>query len=276
MVFTHFKDNGMNKSDPGLNIKDTNSQINNDEDIVFLLFEGITSLERGIQGLNKNVVTTEGKIDIIAVDMIGRIVLIEVGTQDTEDLLFKSIDHFDWALTNMKNLKEKYKFFNVDSTLAPRIIILAPSYSERFIKRASYLNPTFIDIYEYQIKESLGVKKVYFRPFSFLNHKKWVVYLRTKSLDDHLNYMEDEILREVLKNFLVEMQSLRNDYTLDTSRGYVRFKDRKEDSILSICVLKKSFWVNLGNKKWDGHLVRTKEALNSLKPFILQNIRKEV
>ena len=278
MVFTYFKNNGVNKSNVHieLNRNKNLSGLDKEEEIVELLFEGLSNLERGMRSLSKNITTPAGKISIIAVDMIGRIVIVEVGRDDTEDLIFKSIDHFDWALTHMKDLEERYKFYNIDPTLAPRIIVLAPVYSEKFVKRATYLNPTFIDIYEYQIKESMGMRKVYFRPFSFINNKKWVIYLRTKSIEDHLNYLENDVLRDILKNLLVEVQSLRNDCIIDTSSGYVKVKDKSENIILGVYILKNSFWINWQNKRWNGHLISSKDDFNLLKPAMLRAVRKEV
>jgi len=276
MVFTHFKNNGVNKSDININLNNNPLNFDEEKEIVELLFEGLSSLERGMRSLSKNINTPAGKISIIAVDMVGRIVIVEIGRNDTEDLIFKSIDHFDWALTHMKDLEERYKFYNIDPTLAPRIVVLAPAYSEKFVKRATYLNPTFIDIYEYQIKESMGMRKVYFRPFSFINNKKWVIYLRTKSIEDHLNYLENDVLRDILKSLLVEVQSLRNDCIIDTSLGYVKFKDKSENIILGIYVLKNSFWINWGNKSWNGHLISSKDDFSSLKLAVLRAVRKEV
>ncbi|MDP8234026.1 MAG: endonuclease NucS [Candidatus Saelkia tenebricola] len=278
MVFTHFKNNGASKSDINVNLKNNNDllDLDKEKEIVELLFEGLSSLERGMRSLSRNITTPVGKISIIAVDMVGRVVIVEIGKSDVEDLIFKAIDHFDWALTHMKDLEERYQFYNIDPTLAPRIVILAPNYSEKFIKRATYLNPTFIDIYEYQIKESMGTRKVYFRPFSFINHKKWIIYLRTKSIDDHLNYLENDVLREGLKSLLVEAQSLRNDCIIDTSLGYVKFKDKSENIILGIYMLKNSFWINWEEKRWGGHFIKNKDDFNVLKTTILRVIRKEV
>lgn len=263
-------------------MKELDSKINGDSkvkeqsqaDIVELLANGLGSLERGLQAVKKNVVTPAGNIDILAVDMVGRIVIVEVCNSSSEDILFRAIDHFDWALSEMHNLKQKLDSYNVDPTLAPRILILAPSFTEKFVKRASYLNPNFIDIYEFQIKESMGTKKVYFRPFSFINHKKWVLDLKAKSLDDHFNYIENEELRETLKNFIMELQSLRHDLAVDTSCGYIRIKDKSDRFILGIYVLKNSFWVNSSPWKWQGHLIKSKEDLSQIKIYIFNQIRK--
>jgi hypothetical protein len=274
MVFTNSKNNDINnsrKSNAG-----TGDSLKNISGITELLFEGLSSLERGMLGLERAIATPSGKIDIIAKDMIGRIVIVEVGEREVDDLIFKSIDHFDWALTNIKSLQEKYKSYNLDPTLAPRIIILAPSYSEKFVKRAHYLNPTFIDIYEYQINENLGTKRIYFRPFSFINHKKWVVYLRTKSVDDHLKYIENEALRVLLKNFFIELQSIRSDITLDTSLGYIRIRDKGDKTLLSIYILKNSFWINYSRNSWRGCFISNRDEFQSVKTKALEAISKEV
>ncbi|MDP8253998.1 MAG: hypothetical protein P9X27_06350 [Candidatus Kaelpia aquatica] len=273
MVFTHLKNNGVSSSKK--NNAAEEDRLNNISGIAELLFEGLSSLERGMFGLDRDISTPVGKIDIMAVDMIGRFVIIEVGEGDVDGLIFKSIDHFDWALTNIKSLQERYKSYNTDPTLAPRIIILAPSYSEKFVKRAHYLNPTFIDIYEYQINENLGTKKIYFRPFSFINHKKWVISLRTKSVNDHLDYIENEFLKSMLKNFFIELQSIRSDTTLDTSLGYVRLKDKSDKTLLGIYILKNAFWINWIRDRWDGCFISSKEKFQAVKRDILEAIRKE-
>ena len=273
MVFTHFKNNDIGSSKKKhIEEEDRSRSISK---ITELLFEGLSSLERGMFGLDKDISTPSGKIDIMAMDMIGRFTIIEVGAGEVDDLIFKSIDHFDWALTNIKSLQEKYKSYNIDPTLAPRIIILAPSYSEKFVKRAHYLNPTFIDIYEYQINENSGTKKIYFRPFSFINHKKWVVYLRTKSVDDHLKYIENESLRIMLKNLFIELQSMRSDVILDTSLGYIRLKDKKDNTLLGVYILKNSFWVNWSKHRWNGCFISNKDKFQSVKREVLEAIKKE-
>jgi hypothetical protein len=247
---------------------------NSGSDIIELLAQGLGSLERGLQAVKKSIPTPAGNIDILAVDMVGRIVIVEVCDTRDEDILFQAIDHFDWALSEMHNLKEKLESYNIDPTLAPRILILAPSYTEKFVKRASYLNPNFIDIYEFQIKESMGTKKIYFRPFSFINHKRWVLDLKTKSLDDHFNYLENEELKENLKNFIVELQSLRHDLQVDTSSGYIRIRDKSDRFVLGIYVLKNCFWINASSRKWEGQLVKKKEDLLQIKNNIFDQIRK--
>ncbi|MDP8217069.1 MAG: hypothetical protein P9L98_07170 [Candidatus Kaelpia imicola] len=273
MVFTHFKNNGISNSKKNNAIGEDGSK--NISGITELLFEGLSSLERGMFGLDRDISTPAGKIDIMAVDMIGRFAIVEVGEGEVNDLIFKSIDHFDWALTNIKSLQERYKSYNIDPTLAPRIIILAPSYSEKFVKRAHYLNPTFIDIYEYQINESLGIKKIYFRPFSFINHKKWIVYLRTKSVDDHLKYVENEYLKSILKNFFIELQSIRSDATLDTSLGYIRLRDKNDNTLLGIYILKNSFWINWSRYRWDGYFISSREKFQTVKRDVLEAIRRK-
>ena len=134
---------------------------NSNSDIVELLAQGLSALERGLQAVKRDVPTPAGNIDILAVDMVGRIVIVEVCDSRSEDILFRAIDHFDWALSEMSALKQKLESYNIDPTLAPRILILAPSFTEKFVKRASYLNPNFIDIYEFQIKESISRAKNY-------------------------------------------------------------------------------------------------------------------
>ncbi len=274
MVVTNFKDNSISSSKK--DIINGEDSLKNISGITELLFEGLSSLERGMIGLDRDISTPVGKIDIMAMDMIGRFSIVEIGEGEIDSLIFKAIDHFDWALTNIKSLQEKYKSYNIDPTLAPRIIILAPSYSEKFVKRAHYLNPTFIDIYEYQINENLGTKKIYFRPFSFINHKKWVVYLRTKSVDDHLKYIENESLKSMLKNFFIELQSIRSDATLDTSLGYIRLKDKNDGTLLGIYVLKSAFWINWSRDRWNGCFISNREKFQAVKRDVLEAIRKEI
>lgn len=263
-----------NKLDSKVNNGKKTGSDNSGSDIIELLAQGLGSLERGLQAVKKNIPTPAGNIDILAVDMVGRIVIVEVCDTRDEDILFRAIDHFDWALSEMHNLKGKLESYNIDPTLAPRILILAPSYTEKFVKRASYLNPNFIDIYEFQIKESMGTKKIYFRPFSFVNHKRWVLDLKTKSLDDHFNYLENEELKENLKNFLVELQSLRHDLQVDTSCGYIRIRDKSDCFVLGIYMLKNCFWINASSRKWKGQLVKKKEDLFQIKNNIFDQIRK--
>ncbi|MCD6080708.1 MAG: DUF91 domain-containing protein [Candidatus Omnitrophica bacterium] len=247
---------------------------NSNSDIVELLAQGLSALERGLQAVKRDVPTPAGNIDILAVDMVGRIVIVEVCDSRSEDILFRAIDHFDWALSEMSALKQKLESYNIDPTLAPRILILAPSFTEKFVKRASYLNPNFIDIYEFQIKESMGSKKIYFRPFSFVNHKKWVLDLKTKSLDDHFNYLENPELKESLKNFIVELQSRRHDLVVDTSCGYIKIKDKSDLFVLGIYVLKNGFWINSSPKRWQGWFIKRREDLLQIKNHIFNQIRK--
>lgn len=253
------------------NLQKVNSIIDRRE-IRDLIFEGIANLEKGMKGLEKDLKTPVGNIDIIARDMIGRLVIIEIGTEYEDALLFNAIDHFDWAINHIENLVKYYEAEGLDPTLAPRIVLLAPSYSEKFIRRASYLSPTFVDIYEYQVRETAGIRKVYFRAFSFLHEKKWVVDLHAKSIDDHLKYIEDKELRNLAKNFIAELQALRNDLILDTSRGYILLTTKDSRQRIAIYTLKNSFWINFNNIRWEGVLIKKGTDIQRIKDKIVSKL----
>ena len=70
-----------------------------------------------------------GEIDVLAVDRTSKLTIIDFDTTLNDGLLLRGLGHFDWVVRNTQNVRRMYPAQTVDSSLPPRLVLLAPQFS---------------------------------------------------------------------------------------------------------------------------------------------------
>jgi len=234
-----------------------NNMISEDrEEIVRLLKEGIANLERGLRILDCNLIIAKRPLDILAVDILGELVIIELEPKGDETVILRALEHFDWVINNMNSVVQKYRKEKIDITLAPRIIIILGNISENFVRKLTYINTTKIELYEYELKKEDGLNRLNLKPYAFSlsNHKK--IEISKPRLEDLLDYIRVLPLRQLCLKIIREIRSLNLNALVDTSKGYIEIQN-KEESLLRIYPQPDFFWISFSSQgKWQGIKVK--------------------
>ena len=103
------------------------------EQLASLLKKQAGALEEGMTAIDTNILSeASGSIEILALDARNRLTIIDVDDHPNDELLLRGIDHYDWVVRNISNLRRMYAGQLVDFSLQPRIFLIAPEFSSLF------------------------------------------------------------------------------------------------------------------------------------------------
>lgn len=124
--------------------------------IVKKIFEVPDEVETGLKMLDKDVkISDHGSIDVIGVDSSKRLVLIEIGLDDNPQILVDALGCFNWIDRNEDIVRRLYGPSDVDYTQKPRLLVMVPHLSDRFLRISSYVSLVGLDLFEYNYVPSL-------------------------------------------------------------------------------------------------------------------------
>lgn len=111
-------------------------------------------LEDGMRIVTHQLTTPTGPLDILAVDEEGALVVIELKNEvdEGEDQLLQAIRYYDWCFENRSWLSHAYKEKSIDPQKDPRLVLVAPDFSESLKRLAKYL-AVEVELYHYQAIE---------------------------------------------------------------------------------------------------------------------------
>ena len=104
-------------------------------------------LEEGVKILSQELHTDSGRMDILAVDSDGAAIVVELKVKVDEGQLDQALCYYDWLRTNLFILASVYN--DIDPKSTPRIILVAPRFSERLKRIAKYIDAP-INLVEYR------------------------------------------------------------------------------------------------------------------------------
>jgi hypothetical protein len=113
-----------------------------------LLVDNPDAIERGMKILGRQIQTDTGYLDILAVDEDGVLTVIELKNEVDDGQLAQGLRYYDWVRTNIQWLAKNFK--EVDADEIPRLILIAPSFSENLQRIAKYVNIN-LDLIEYHV-----------------------------------------------------------------------------------------------------------------------------
>ncbi|KPJ49666.1 hypothetical protein AMJ40_05040 [candidate division TA06 bacterium DG_26] len=120
------------------------------------IFESPEEIESGLRMLDKDVkIADHGPIDLVAMDGAKRLVVIQVGLDDSPQILADAIDRYDWIVRNEHLVHRLYGSSGVDLSERPRVFVLIPHLAERLLRISSYFCGLKLEVFEYKYVPSL-------------------------------------------------------------------------------------------------------------------------
>lgn len=137
------------------------------EQVAAAIKEFLGALEEGLRGIDAELPCGPcGKIDFLAIDRASQLTIIDFDTSSSDELLLRGLDHFDWAVGNLANLRRMFRGQAINFSLEPRLFLLAPQFSARMRRVASRIPHPRIDWVRYQFVEAPGRPGIFFEPLS--------------------------------------------------------------------------------------------------------------
>ena len=168
-------------------------------------------IEEGLRVLGHQVPTVGGKrIDILAVDSEGGLVVIELKTAEDDRMLIQGLEYIDWINENADRIAEIYKTpkLKIDPKTIPELILVAPSFSRTLTTAAKYVSKDYcyLSLMEYVgLKDSAGMKGLFCREITIKPIERPV---ERWTLQDYLDYFDDTKLRKLFQDIIDEVQNI--------------------------------------------------------------------
>ncbi len=132
-------------------------QVTKDRLAAILPLDWSGALEEGLRTIDAKIPCYPcGEIDLLAVDRTSKLTIIDFDTTLNDGLLLRGLGHFDWIVRNTQNVQRMYPVQGVDSSLPPRLILLAPQFSPLLRRVMRQLTRPQIQWVRYHTVETLA------------------------------------------------------------------------------------------------------------------------
>jgi hypothetical protein len=168
-----------------------------------LLVENPDAIEKGMKILGRQIQTDSGPLDILAVDEDGVLTLIELKNEVDDGQLDQGLRYYDWARTNIQWISRYFK--EVDAEQEPRLILIAPAFSENLRRIVKYVNVN-LDLIEYHaIRLPDGKKGILCRPIEIGGPPEPPA---VPTREGNIKRIENEKVRQLCVECLKELENM--------------------------------------------------------------------
>jgi Holliday junction resolvase-like predicted endonuclease len=210
------------------------------------------AVEKGLIVLDHQVPAGRGRIDILAVDSAGTFAILELKVKEDDSMLIQALAYYDWVYQNIDRLAEWYKKknpeVNIDKERQPRIILVAPTFSQWLKMAAKYVDVD-IDLIEVVYLQSRGGERgLYCRAVEL--EPRAGPPRRPPEVTDHVDYIKDLAVRQLCNEVIQEIQKLGSDIEVKPTAYAISFKHANR-VIASIYTRKNFFWIQYPPKSGE-------------------------
>jgi hypothetical protein len=140
-------------------------QIARDRLAAILPLDWSGALEDGLRTIDARIPCDPcGEIDVLAADRTRKLTIIDFDTTLNDGLLLRGLGHFDWVARNAPNVQRMCPAQAFDSSLPPRLILLAPQFSAVVRRAMRQLTHPQIQWVRYHTVETPGGVGILFEP----------------------------------------------------------------------------------------------------------------
>jgi hypothetical protein len=121
------------------------------EEIIQLLNKNAFALESGLRVIDRAVPYDSSRtIDLLAVDTLCQLVVIALASAPDDGMLLRAISQVDWIAGHVPILRRLYRGQAINFSSQPRVILVAPEFSQQVICAAHLIQSPRIGCYRYR------------------------------------------------------------------------------------------------------------------------------
>jgi hypothetical protein len=248
----------------------TEADVNDEVELEALLKRRPNQIEKGLKVIENQVLTPKGRIDLLCVDTDNILTIVELKVKRDDDHLKQAINYFDWAWENSLWIGKVYPKFKIDSEYYPKIILVAPDFTESVVTGAKYFK---------EIADIILLK------YTVLKHeeKKYVVCTEVKVPDvketmekprtvkDKINYIKVEGVKKACEKTIEEIRNLGSNVEVSVTKSRIVFKYQGRN-FASVISRREFFYIEW--KEADSWYVEDVKQFGKAEEIINNNVRK--
>jgi hypothetical protein len=226
-------------------------EIEKERELEDLVIKNPEQIEDGLVFLTHQQQVSGGFIDVLCVDKDGIFVIIELKITDDEGILLQALHYYDYVLLNRAAIANQFASkVEINLREEPRIILIAPYFSERLKKACKYVSPMLQLLVFMHLKTSSGEKGLYFDQVMIDTEEGYSPPQPIEKILEYLNSLElREVCKQIVKTISTEFQDLDEPLTSGNTGIKIKYKNRK---IAEIWVKRTFFWLGYygARSKW--------------------------
>jgi hypothetical protein len=130
-----------------------------------IVTEEINAIESGLTVIYNNIkIDPKTNLDILCYDANGRLVVLQLNTEEDDNMFFVGLRCLNYVDTVKPMLKAAHREAKIDETSTPRLILLAPSFSSNLRNVVENTNVIEVDLYEWDYLQLSDKKGLYAHP----------------------------------------------------------------------------------------------------------------
>jgi hypothetical protein len=213
--------------------------------------------------------TDGGIIDLLLRDANRRAVVVELKAVQEDGALLQGLSYLAWVHENLHALALEYPGANFNVSTAPRLVLVAPTFSPNLKKVVRYFEepPTLIQV---KVIEHKGERLLIAEEADVVETPVPIAPAATR--DGFRDYISDESVRSVFDIAMKKIFALSPDITENPRQQYLAL--RRRGSTLAVFWTKRKFF-HLGFQTvdgWESKRIQTAADLES----VLQDITKVI
>lgn len=189
-----------------------------EKELEALLIKDLSVINGELKFLGRQIETDSGILDILAYYQKDKsVALIELKVEEDDGQLFQVIRYYDWVKSRIELIRRSYRK-DIDTSIDPWVILVAPSFSEELKKVARYVCAD-LSLFAYSVLELPdGDNYVFCKDIDYGEPNEPI---EIPTIQNHLDYITDENAKltcstavSVLQNNGIEVQPRRRSMTL--------------------------------------------------------------
>jgi len=177
-----------------------------EKELESLLLKNPDVIEEDLRILGRQVQTDTGPLDLLATDCDKTLTVIELKNRIDDSQLDQGLRYYDWVRTHVGWIAQAYPN-KVDIKQEPRLILIAPAFSENLKRIAKYVAYSIpLELLEYHVIELPSKEMGIICPWVEIGTIPEPAILPTK--EGHLEYIENERVRKLCTDCLARLEDM--------------------------------------------------------------------
>ncbi len=128
-----------------------NISVKSKEELEKMVTDEMDQIEKGLSVVCSRVpIDDQTRLDILCHDNNGQLVVLQLNVEEDDNVLFRGIQSLDYVEKFKSFLKATYNKHKINEEEKPRLILVAPSFSETLHRTVEHLEGIRIDLYEWE------------------------------------------------------------------------------------------------------------------------------
>ncbi len=148
-------------------------EIESKSELEKIIMDSLGHVEKGLTVICNNVpINDKTTLDILCHDEKGQLVIMQVAVNEDDDILLHGLQSLNYVEKFKSMLKMTYAKHKIDDKEPPRLILIAPSFSETVHNAVKNMQGMRIDLYEWEYLKIGDQKGLRIQPI-FTTPKPW-------------------------------------------------------------------------------------------------------